>query len=73
MGKRKESVAVWTCDNPDCPVERIEFRDGDAAEGVYLTGGQYHGTYSGGGFGPVYACSMSCLTGAVQAVIDAAG
>lgn len=59
---------MYLCDNPQC-LSRQEHSKDEPALGYHISGGAWH---LGGGGGPIpatYACSVPCITPAIEARI----
>jgi hypothetical protein len=57
------------CDNPRCDIEREGFSL-EPAFGYYLTKGEYHEMTYGGKIPRTYACSIQCISPAIEAQIE---
>lgn len=65
----RRKAIMQSCDNPDCDNEYEYVKGEDLPLGYYIERGAWH---DGGGGGPIpvtYACSIECLTAAIEARI----
>lgn len=67
----KHKITVERCENPTCSNE-AEVVPGEVTPGVAVGRGVYYDGFVGGPLPAIYACSVECLSPAVQAAIEKA-